>query len=193
VNEPSVRITTGETVTVGGVPVTVEVDDGELVIRVGRCDSSAEGAPALSYWLGRLHGNVTDGWRARIPAAPSRSGSTCTRRRTEMTPEQKALFHAAVTDAITAKGTPAEDNPGRYGWIAGDYAELRIHMAGCRPAYEACTWEDATWSEFVSTFDPDERCTGLDAVVSCKCGTVQGRTWRYTGGYAELIREITGG
>lgn len=34
--EPSVRIVTGETLDIGGVKVTVEVDEGELVVRVGR-------------------------------------------------------------------------------------------------------------------------------------------------------------
>jgi hypothetical protein len=55
--EPSIRITTGETIIFGGVPVTVEMDEGELVVRVGLCDASAEGAPAMSEY-GRGHVTV---------------------------------------------------------------------------------------------------------------------------------------
>lgn len=110
-----------------------------------------------------------------------------------MTPEQKAAFNRAVIDTLTAKGTPVTTGSAAYGWMATDYAELRMHMAGCRPDYEASTWEDTNWIEWMGTFQEDEWRQGIDLVLTCKCGLVQGRAWRYTGGYAELIRAITGG
>jgi hypothetical protein len=57
--EPSIRITTGETVTVGGVPVTVEMDEGELIVRIGLCDCSAEGTPYAGEYVSEGRGHVT--------------------------------------------------------------------------------------------------------------------------------------
>jgi hypothetical protein len=108
-----------------------------------------------------------------------------------VTPEQKAAFHAAIIDTITAQGTPVTTGGTQWGWMSDDCYELREHMAGCSPVYETSTWSDSEWTEFVGTFEPTERGTGIDLVLTCRCGTVQGRTWRYTGGYADLIRAIT--
>jgi hypothetical protein len=108
-----------------------------------------------------------------------------------VTPEQKAAFHCAVIDVLAAQGEPVTQGSTTYGWQAVDYMELREHMAACSPVYEASTWSDSEWTEFIGTFDPPEPRTGIDAVLTCRCGTVQGRTWRYTGGYADLIRAIT--
>lgn len=108
-----------------------------------------------------------------------------------MTPEQKAAFHCAVIDTIIARATPVTTGRSTYGWQAEDLYVLRGHMEGCEPDYEASTWSDSEWTEWMGTFCEDERGTGIDAVVTCRCGTVQGRTWRYTGGYADLIRAIT--
>lgn len=110
-----------------------------------------------------------------------------------MNKEQKAAFHRAVTDAIVSRGTPVTTGDGTYAWQAGDYAELRIHMAHCRPDYAASAWEDSEWTEFTGTFHGDERRKGIDLKLTCRCGTVQERRWRYRDGYAELIRAITGG
>lgn len=110
-----------------------------------------------------------------------------------MNAEEKAAFHVAVVDAIIKCGSPVDQHDTAWGWIASDYAELGIHMAHCRPVYEACTWDDSDWWEFVGTMDPDVHKQGIDLKLACRCGLLTGRTWRYTGGYAELIRAITGG
>jgi hypothetical protein len=107
--------------------------------------------------------------------------------------EQKAAFHIAVIDALTAQGTPVTTGRTTYGWEARDYAELCMHMAGCRPDYAASTWDDSTWTEWMGTFEPLDSRTGIDLVLTCACGTVRERRWRYTDGYAELIRAITEG
>lgn len=101
-------------------------------------------------------------------------------------------IHAAVVDALVRLGTPVDDQGSHeYGWLADDYTELRMHMAGCRPVYAQCTWTDSDWSEFMGTFDPPERRKGIDLTVTCQCGVVQGRAWRYEGGHTALIRAIT--
>ena len=71
-----------------------------------------------------------------------------------MNKEQQAAFSAAVTDAIVTRGTPVGEGSTEYGWIAGDYQELREHMTSCQPDYPACAWGDSSWSEFTGTFDP---------------------------------------
>jgi hypothetical protein len=57
--EHTTRTVKGKRVTVGGVTVTVELNNGELDIRVGRCDTSADesGQVALSR-SGKGHVNV---------------------------------------------------------------------------------------------------------------------------------------
>lgn len=108
-----------------------------------------------------------------------------------MNEKLKETLHRAVTDAIIRLGSPVDDGDTTHGWLDSRYAELRIHMAHCRPAYEACTWGDSSWSEFQGTFDPDVDKQGVDLKLTCRCGLLTGRTWRYTDGYAELIREVT--
>lgn len=110
-----------------------------------------------------------------------------------MNEKMRELLHRAVTDAIIERGSPVTTGNSYYGWLSLDFAELRIHMAHCRPVYEACTWEDSRWTEFAGTMDPDVDKQGIDLKLACRCGLLTGRTWRYTDGYAELIRAITGG
>lgn len=109
-----------------------------------------------------------------------------------MNAKTRELLHRAVVDAIIQNGSPVSQDSS-YGWLDSNYAELRVHMAHCRPDYEACTWDDSSWSEFQGTFDPDVHMRGIDLKLACRCGLLDGRAWRYTGGYAELIRAVTGG
>lgn len=109
-----------------------------------------------------------------------------------MDAKMREKLHRTVTDVIIRLGAPVDDKDTSYGWIDSRYAELRIHMAHCRPVYEACTWDDSGWWEFQGTFDPDVHEQGVDLRLTCRCGLLTGRTWRYAGGYAELIRAITG-
>lgn len=102
----------------------------------------------------------------------------------------KAVIHQAVVDALVQRGTPAGGSSS-YGWMADDYAEARIHMAHCRPDYAKSTWDDSEWYEFAGTMDPDVRKQGIDLKLTCRCGLLTGRAWRYSDGYADLIRAIT--
>lgn len=110
-----------------------------------------------------------------------------------MTPEQQELMHRAVVDAIIANGSPVDQGDTSWGWLDPGYAELRVHMAHCLPAYDQCTWDDSEWTECEETFDPGVSRQGIDLKLTCRCGLLTGRTWRYTDGHAALIRAVTGG
>lgn len=110
-----------------------------------------------------------------------------------MTPEQKAAFHQAMTGAIVARGVLVDRRASEYGWAGYDTGE-REHVRECGADPGASTWADAEWTEFLGTFAepaPTERRRGIEATVTCNCGLVEGERFRYTGGYAELIRAIT--
>jgi hypothetical protein len=110
-----------------------------------------------------------------------------------VTPEQKAIFHQAVIGALIEHGRPVDLNPSYYNWHDPDPDELRGHLEECGIAYEKCSWQDSNWQEFVGTFAPagSDCYAGIEAVVTCRCGAVEGRAWRYSDGYADLIRAIT--
>lgn len=108
-------------------------------------------------------------------------------------------IHAAVVDALFRLGEAVEpagdEHDLYYNWHASDYAELRMHMAGCRPRYELCAWQDRDWREFTDSLaEPSEDYRkGIELTLTCACGLIRDRRWRYTGGHAELIRAITEG
>ena len=108
-----------------------------------------------------------------------------------MTPEQKEAFNRAVIDVIVAKGAPVSGSPSPYMWQDPYWEALSLHARGCGLDHRKCTWTDSQWTEFVGTEYPDEYRKGIDATVTCRCGVVRARAWRYTGGYAELIRAVT--
>lgn len=55
----TIRAVSGKRVTLGGVPVTIELNGGELDIRVGRCDDSIDEADRVALSSsGRGHANV---------------------------------------------------------------------------------------------------------------------------------------
>lgn len=68
------------------------------------------------------------------------------------------------------------------------------HIKTCGINFARSSYEDSEWSEFAGTFaeDPWPISHGIDAVVTCQCGKVAGRHWRYTGTHAELLNGIAG-
>lgn len=120
---------------------------------------------------------------------------------------QADLNEALIGYVIRAGGLVREDSSTQhshacsygwqeYGWdddSQEDTPELTGHMRECAVDLNRSRWEDSDWSEFCGTFaePPWEQRKGTDAVVWCACGRVQGRRWRYTGGLARLLQEIT--
>ena len=101
-------------------------------------------------------------------------------------------FRRSLLDYLVRKGTPVGADASVYGWIDGDYEEIREHFASCGISCAQSTYEDSRWTEFGGTFaESDTERTGIDAVVTCNCGRYEGKHFRYTGGYAAMITEIT--
>lgn len=83
-----------------------------------------------------------------------------------------------------------------YGWnddTQDDTPALTVHMRSCTADLDRSSWEASDWLDFNGTLSdpPWEERSGTDAIVYCACGRVQGRRWRYTSGFANLIRAIT--
>jgi hypothetical protein len=105
----------------------------------------------------------------------------------------KDEFQEAIIRFLVKESTPVGEGDTRWGWIADDYQELGRHLETCSLHIPECSWADSDWTEFAGTFaDPpwDER-KGIDVKVTCSCGRVKGRTWRYRGSSGDLLRAIT--
>lgn len=105
-------------------------------------------------------------------------------------PPWEAEFHRRTIAFLISKGQAVSLRESLYGWASYDRT-LDNHIRACRPAYDRCTWQDHQWTEFAGTFADDNRCNGIEAVIYCSCGEIDGRHWRYEGSYADLISAIT--
>jgi hypothetical protein len=106
----------------------------------------------------------------------------------------KAELSRRVVDVILSESSPVEVDPARntyYGWLASDWQDVYEHLSKCRPDYAKCTWDDVEWTEFTGTFSDDHDKTGVEVMLTCACGKLAGRPFRYTGGYADLLRKLT--
>lgn len=95
---------------------------------------------------------------------------------------------------LTKNGLPADTDWSRwyYGWIARDWATLVTHLGTCKVDIIHSSYEDAYWYEFQGTFyEGDSTVRGIEAKITCACGEITNRVWRYAGGYVELIKGIT--
>lgn len=96
-------------------------------------------------------------------------------------------YQAALKQYIFRHGSPVDQNPSFYGWIADDYRSVREHLAVCPPV-EPIVVDESEWNEFQGTFyEGDTTCRGIDATFSCGCGEVANRVFRWRGSFGELI------
>jgi hypothetical protein len=105
----------------------------------------------------------------------------------------KDEYNKALTAFIVKHGSPVTD--GRRislysGWMAEDYAEIREHLDTCMITKSRI--DDSEWDEFMGTFaEPSVQVQhGVDAVVTCVCGQIQGRAFRFTGTFSELVQGV---
>jgi hypothetical protein len=119
----------------------------------------------------------------------------------------QASFHLALLDYIVRHGELVSETYENHGY--GEWQErgpwkddysgtlphaLAVHVRDvCAIDPGLSSYTDSEWNEFLSSRDGWEDHAGLDAVIYCRCGLVAGRHWRYTNGYATLLRGITGG
>lgn len=103
-------------------------------------------------------------------------------------------FKKALIDALIRGGNLLNDDPYQqtYGW-EGDYtkdgqAKIKIIHNGDID-YEATTWEESTWHEFMGTFyEGDTRVKGIDLRIVMK--TKEEFNWRWQGSVGDLIQQV---
>jgi hypothetical protein len=105
----------------------------------------------------------------------------------------KQEYNKALVAFVVGHGSPVRDTtrPSIYsGWMAGDYVEIREHLDTCTIA--ASRIDDSEWGEFMGTFaEPSVQTQhGVDAVVTCACGQIEGRAFRFTGTFSELVQGV---
>lgn len=103
-------------------------------------------------------------------------------------------FKKAFIDVLLRDGHLLKDSESdrTYGWEA-DYtregqAKIRQISTG-EIDYEATTWEESTWHEFMGTFyEGDTRVKGIDLRIVLK--TKEEFDWRWSGSVGDLITAV---
>jgi hypothetical protein len=109
----------------------------------------------------------------------------------EMT--QTIALYVVEHGALVREDCVRSDGRGSYS-MWEDYGEDAFasqHVAGC--GIRQCSYADKDWYEFDGTFaePPWGLRHGTDVAVTCECGLIENRAWRYTGGLADLIKAVT--
>lgn len=75
-----------------------------------------------------------------------------------------------------------------------DSPDVANHLAECAFDLDECSYKDSDWVEFDGTFAEPSwgQRNGLDAWITCACGKVDHRHWRYHGTYQALMEGLTG-
>lgn len=107
-------------------------------------------------------------------------------------------FHKRIVTFLALHGQlVSKDSQGSYDSWWQDYSragsKVRTHLGNCEVDAPRSAWKDGNWSTFNGTGEPDRYETGIEAEITCRCGQVAGRRFRYDDGYAALIRAITRG
>lgn len=109
-------------------------------------------------------------------------------------------YERILTAAIIKNGMPVSRDGGYYGW--GDYEieypndyEGGRHSVACGIAKTGRVDEDAYWQEFMGTFyEGDETKHGMEVSgVSCNCGRITDRVYRWSESPGEAIRIVLEG
>lgn len=87
------------------------------------------------------------------------------------------------------QGGPVSDRPSEFGWIATDHAAKRQQVANVGIDFDATTYRESCWNEFMGTFyEGDTRVYGVDVDLVLLDGTRL--CWRYAGSVSELITAV---
>lgn len=104
----------------------------------------------------------------------------------------KDEYRAAMAAFVMTKGRvlSTNDRDVYYGAYADDEDKVRTHLRWCAPDKAMTAISEAEWSEFTDTEnDPDEK-RGVDATVTCECGRVAGRAFRFEGTLHEILMGV---
>jgi hypothetical protein len=112
----------------------------------------------------------------------------------------RAEYEKILTAAIIKNGQLVRTNGGYYGWgdyegdYGGDFRSPR-HSTTCGIAKTGRVEEDAYWYEFMGTFyEGDNTKHGMEVHgVSCNCGRITDRVFRWSESPGEAIRIVLEG
>lgn len=106
-----------------------------------------------------------------------------------MVSDWKRGFHAAVIRAIITNGSPLDDKPDGFGWLAGDWERILATVRAGEVDYDASTYAESDWHEFMGTFyEGDTRVVGIDAAIALRSG--ERFVWRWKGTASDLIEHV---
>lgn len=98
-------------------------------------------------------------------------------------------FKRAFLRAMVRQGSPVDDKPSYFGWIAKDYERIYKDVEENGIDYERSSWEDSSWDEFKGTFyEGDTRVFGVDALIVTGGGSRY--RYRYSGTAGDLIASV---
>lgn len=101
----------------------------------------------------------------------------------------KAGFKRALVDAIIRNGSPLDPKADIWGWTHPKHHEVAQAVRSGKIDYQACTWEESEWSEFMGSFyEGDTRKYGMDLTIKMKDG--QEFIYRYSGTVSDLILAV---
>jgi hypothetical protein len=104
----------------------------------------------------------------------------------------KTGFNSALTNMILSHGSPSaseEDQSIYYGWISHNFESMRQHLKSC----EVISTTDplpVSWESFDGTFVDSKTSHGFTMLVTCKCGVIQERLWRWEGSMEDALRYL---
>jgi hypothetical protein len=112
-----------------------------------------------------------------------------------MAQDWRAGFKQAVIDAIVAKGALVRDGAERYSYNWEDYAgtePARTEIIRRGINYQASTYDDKLWHEFVGTFaeQPWSDVTGIEAVIVGRGAKPRSYRFRVKMGLGSFIQAV---
>jgi hypothetical protein len=102
----------------------------------------------------------------------------------------KVGFATALRNMILQEGAPSDTEDIYYGWIANDYSTVLKHMEKCSVAESSEAPTEEEWDSFDGTFVDSCTACGFTLLVSCVCGKVKDRTWRWEGSMADAVKYL---
>lgn len=104
----------------------------------------------------------------------------------------KDEYKAAAGRFVLKNGSPREmERDTTYGWLASDWNEVGEHLrAHAADEVTLGEFQDVEWSQFDGTFVDDSEHQGIEVTVTCACGRLTDRVWRYEGTLGEILTGI---
>jgi len=106
-----------------------------------------------------------------------------------MSEDWKAGFRKAMIDALVKNSTPVGKDASFYGYIDPNWQEVHRAITDGEIDYDATSWEDVEWDQFMGTFyEGDTRKVGIDVNVVLTNGDTY--KLRYEGTAGDLINAV---